>query len=48
MRYRLIVLWLLCFSAMPAVAQVSVSVGVPGLNIGLNVPVYPELVRVPG
>ena len=48
MRHRLIVLGLLCCTAMSAVAQVSVSVGVPGLNIGINVPVYPELVRVPG
>lgn len=41
MRYRLIVLSLLLCLATPAAAQVSVS-------IGINVPVYPVLVPVPG
>lgn len=48
MRNRLIVLLFLCCAVVPAVAQVSFSVGVPGLSIGVNVPVYPQLVRVPG
>jgi hypothetical protein len=29
-------------------AQVSIGIGFPGVNIGINVPVYPELVPVPG
>ena len=29
-------------------AQVSVNVWVPGVNIGINMPVYPNLVPVPG
>ena len=41
MRYRLIVLLMLLCLTIPATAQVSVS-------IGINVPVYPELVPVPG
>ncbi len=41
MRYLFIALWMVFLSATSAVAQVSVS-------IGINVPVYPDLVRVPG
>ncbi len=41
MRYLFIALWMVFVSATAAVAQVSVSIGV-------NVPVYPELTRVPG
>lgn len=41
MRYLLIALWMVCFSATSAIAQVSVSIGV-------HVPVYPQLARVPG
>ena len=48
MRYALIVLWTLLFSANPADAQLSVNFGVPGVNIGINLPVYPDLQRVPG
>jgi hypothetical protein len=29
-------------------AQISVDIGVPGIHIGINLPVYPALVRVPG
>ena len=32
----------------PAWAQMSVSVGLPTVSIGINLPVYPQLVRVPG
>jgi hypothetical protein len=32
----------------PARAQLSFGVSLPGLQIGINVPVYPRLVRVPG
>lgn len=41
MRYLFIGIWLLCCSVTSAIAQVSVS-------IGINLPLYPELVRVPG
>lgn len=50
MRYVLIVLWMLFCSVTPALAQVSVGIGIgmPGVSIGINLPVYPQLVRVPG
>jgi len=48
MRYLFIALWMVFLSATPAVAQVSVAIGLPGVSIGFNVPVYPDLVRVPG
>ena len=48
MRRLLLVLSLLCCSVTSAVAQVSVGIGLPGVNIGINLPVYPELVPVPG
>ena len=48
MRYLLVVSSLLLGSVTSAHAQVSVSVGLPSVNIGVNVPVYPELVQVPG
>ncbi len=48
MRYVIIVLWMLLCSITSAVAQVSVSIGLPGMSIGINLPVYPQLVRVPG
>jgi hypothetical protein len=41
-------LWMLLCAATSATAQVSVSIALPGSSIGINVPVYPELVRVPG
>jgi len=41
----LLALWL---GPTPALAQVSLSFGLPGVSIGLSVPVYPALVRVPG
>ena len=51
MRNGLIVLGTLLFSLcsiVPAAAQVSIGVGLPGVFIGINLPVYPQLVRVPG
>ena len=48
MRYLLIVLPLLFYPAMPANAEVSVGIGIPGISIGINLPAYPELVPVPG
>lgn len=49
MRHLLIVLSLLLGVATSAPAQVSVGIGIgmPGLNIGINLPAYPRLVRVP-
>ena len=34
--------------SMPAPGQVSFGVSLPGVSIGVNVPIYPELVPVPG
>lgn len=48
MRYALIALLILLGTATPAMAQVSVTVSIPGVSIGINQPVYPELVLVPG
>jgi len=35
-------------SPLPAAAQVSIQIGLPGIEIGINQPVYPQLVAVPG
>jgi hypothetical protein len=50
MRYLLVAASLLLGSLTRAEAQVSVGVGItfPGVEIGVNVPAYPELVLVPG
>jgi len=48
MRRLLVVVSLLLGLAAPASAQVSINFGGAGLSIGLNVPTYPRLVRVPG
>ncbi len=48
MRNGLIVLWMLLFSVAPATAQVGVGIGLPGVSIGINLPLYPELEPVPG
>jgi len=48
MRYGLIALWMLLCSVTSAVAQLSINFGLPGVNIGINLPVYPQLQRVPG
>jgi len=45
-RYVLIMLWALY--SVPSNAQVSVEIGLPHVSIGINLPVYPELVVVPG
>jgi hypothetical protein len=47
MRYLLVVLGLLACPLNPAVAQVSIQIGLPTISIGINVPVYPQLVLVP-
>jgi hypothetical protein len=50
MRHVLIVFWMLLWSATSVMAQVSIGIGIglPGVNIGINLPFYPELVRVSG
>jgi hypothetical protein len=48
MRSALIVLWMLLCSATSAAAQVSVGIWLPGVSIGINQPVYPQFVPVPG
>ncbi len=48
MRYLIIVLSMLIGLVTSAAAQFSISIGLPGVSIGVNLPVFPELVRVPG
>ena len=48
MRYRLAVLLVLLCMLTSARAQVSIGIGLPGVSIGINLPLYPELVPVPG
>ncbi|MBS1208150.1 MAG: hypothetical protein H6R19_548 [Proteobacteria bacterium] len=48
MRTKLFVLSMLLCPALPAVAQLSIGFSAPGLSIGINVPVFPDLVPVPG
>lgn len=48
MRYRLVVLLMLLCPVTSVPAQVSIGIGLPGVNIGINVPLFPELVSVPG
>ncbi|MDH3287277.1 MAG: hypothetical protein OEP48_06080 [Betaproteobacteria bacterium] len=48
MRYRLIAFMMLLCSVTAANAQVSINIRLPSASIGINVPVYPELVPVPG
>lgn len=48
MRALLVALALLFGPAIPAQARVSVAIGLPGVSIGIDVPVYPRMVRVPG
>jgi hypothetical protein len=48
MRYGLTILCALFWSMTPAMAQVSIGIGLPGVSIGINLPLYPELVQVPG
>jgi hypothetical protein len=48
MRKALAVLAILFCSSAPAFGQVSFAFDTPGVSIGVNVPVYPQLVRIPG
>ena len=47
MRRALIATWMLLPLA-PAVAQLSINFASPGVSIGINLPVYPQLQRIPG
>lgn len=46
-RYVFIALGMFLFP-LPAPAQVSIGIGLPHLSIGINLPVYPDLVLMPG
>jgi hypothetical protein len=48
MRYLIIALAILLCPALPARAQFSIDFGAPGVHIGVNMPVYPTLVPIPG
>ncbi len=48
MRRAIVLFWMLLCPVALAVAQVSISFGAPGVRIGIDLPVYPNLVRVPG
>jgi len=47
-RYGLIVMSMLLCWVTSAAAQVSISIGLPTVSIGINLPLFPHLVRVPG
>lgn len=47
-RYGLIALSILLCSATTAPAQLSIGIGLPNVSIGINLPLFPELVPVPG
>ncbi len=48
MRCLVTAVWLLTFPLTPALAQVSIGIGLPSVSIGFDIPVYPALVPVPG
>jgi hypothetical protein len=49
MRHILIgMAWMALAAATPAAADIGFSLSSPGVSIGINVPTYPNLVRVPG
>jgi hypothetical protein len=47
-RFPPIALWMLLCPAAPALADVTVNFAAPGVGIGVDVPAYPVLERVPG
>lgn len=47
-RYGIIIMSMLLCSVTSADAQVSIGIGLPHANIGINLPLFPQLVRVPG
>ena len=48
MRMKLFLLSMLLCPALPAMAQLSIGFSSPNVSIGINIPVYPDLVPVPG
>ena len=48
MRHLLIVLPILLGTFTGAHAQFSMDINVPGISIGINVPIFPQLAQVPG
>ena len=48
MRRIVFVLGLLLAPALPAFADVGIGFSIPGVRVGINLPVYPRLVAVPG
>jgi hypothetical protein len=47
-RYGLIVLLMLLSPMTSSAAQISIGIGLPNVSIGINLPLFPELVAVPG
>jgi len=47
-RYGLIVIGILLCLVTSAAAQVSIGIGMPSVSIGINLPLFPQLVVVPG
>lgn len=45
---KLLMLWMLITPVPPADAEVSVSIGLPHVSIGINLPMYPDLEPIPG
>jgi hypothetical protein len=43
-----VLLLLVCCSATSVSAQVSIGIGLPNVSIGINLPIFPELVPMPG
>ena len=48
LRYSLVVVCMWLGLVNSAIAQVSVGIGFPGVSIGINLSLYPELIQVPG
>jgi hypothetical protein len=50
MRHVFTVFWMMLGSATSVMAQISIGIGIgwPGVNIGINLPFYPNLIPVPG
>jgi hypothetical protein len=48
MRKKLVVALMALWVAAPASAEVSIGIGFPNVSIGINLPIYPRMERVPG